>query len=174
MALKFLVEENVTDGLDALQVRVSENMEHILNEMADVATGKLNTDDAPIPEGMSLDFNPFLFSSGQMDKNRHAKIEKDQSILDVVYTGMDLQHDFIGLGSYARVWREFARDEDAGMPPTERTLVRDYAYYQETGIDKLAKPKGAKHQHAIRNGLSEARERMGEKGAKEFKKMLEK
>ena len=35
----------------------------------------------------------------------------------------------------------------------ELTLMRDYAYYQETGIDVYASPKHAKHQGAVKKGL---------------------
>ena len=57
------------------------------------------------------------------------------------------------LGDHAKVWWEFSEELDPGLPEEERTLARDYAFYQETGVDKIARPRGAKHKYAIQRGL---------------------
>ena len=59
-------------------------------------------------------------------------------------------HDVFSIGR-SKVWWEFATPETWGKPPEERELGRDYAYFQETGNDKLA--KYAKHKYAITRGI---------------------
>ena len=163
MSLEFLIEETVTQGLTELQERVSDEMEFILNEMAYAATGYEDNESAPIPSRMSTSFNPFLFYSGQMEENRQVEISQDESEIRVKYSGMLLEEVF---GSEAKVWSEFG-------DPVEGILERDYAFYQETGQDPIARPAGAKHKYAIQRGLWAAHKQIRETAGRNWKLMLE-
>jgi hypothetical protein len=171
MSLKFEIIENVSEGLDTLQSRISDEMEHILNEMAYAATGYEDDETAPIPSRMSTEFNPYLFLSGQLKQNREVNITPDKSEITVKYSGLGLEEM---LGSSALVWWEFSEELDPGLPMSDRTLARDYAFYQETGVDKIARPRGAKHKYAIQRGLYAAHKDIGERAAREFKMLLNK
>ena len=148
-SIRFEVTEDVSKGLDALQQRVSEEMEDILNEMAYDATGREGEEDAPIPHRMSTSFNPFLYTSGQELTNRFVEISERKSTIDIIYSGMDLD---LTLGDDARRWWEFSEDFDPTL-----ALERDYAYFQETGRDPVVKdPRQARHKYAIEFGMKDA------------------
>jgi len=168
MSLKWLVEETVTQGLNDLQDRVSSDMEYILNQMADEATGKYEDESAPIPSLMSKKWNKYLFTTGQRDIARTVEISEGKAEIAINYSGMDIEEE---LGSDAKIWWEFAKGQETD--PYERELERDYAYYQETGRDPIASPKNAKHQHAIEWGLLYASPKIRKEAERQWKLMLE-
>lgn len=149
MSLSFLIEETVNEGLDKLQKRVSEDMERILNEIAYAATGRYEDETAPIPRLMSTDWNPYLFMSGQVDSGRTFEISDDKAEIHINYSGLRYYEEYTD--EEFMPWWEFSENQEAN--PAERILERDYAFYQETGIDPIASPKHAKHKHAIEWGL---------------------
>lgn len=168
MSLSFLIEETVTQGLTELQERISGEMENVLNELAYAATGYEGDTSAPIPSRMSTDYNPFLFLSGQMKENRFVEVTSGKAEISIKYSGMGLEEE---LGSEAKIWWEFAKDQE--QDPYERELERDYAFYQETGSDPIAAPRGAKHKYAIQRGLHSSTSQIHEAAIRQWKMMLE-
>lgn len=177
MSIKYSIEEDVSEGFDKLQARVSEDMKHILSEMMIDATGTEGEENAPIPrrlmyEPKPTEYNPYLFMSGQDRSRWDYNINEDESSVIANYSGMEHrtmrppEDEFM-------VWWEFSEEYDPEMPqeewyilvfhtdPTERTLDRDYAFYQETGVDKYAKPEHARHKGFVNRGMGDASEKMG-------------
>ena len=148
MKAKVTVTETVSEKMDLLQQQFEDDVEEILQKLADAVTGTDEDDFAPIPSLMSTEFNPNLYMSGQERRHRFVKKSKNQSVITIVYTGMDL-HEIHG--DDAKVWWEFA--EDLETDPKYRKLERDYAYYQETGMDPIAEYSDAHHVGAINTGL---------------------
>ena len=100
-------------------------------------------------------WNPYLYLTGQNRANWVEESEEGMDSIEAIYSGMDI-HKFFGGEPPEGVWWEFATDETDSYPPRKRKLARDYAYYQETGIDIRAKPKFARHKHAIEQGTEYA------------------
>lgn len=76
-------------------------------------------------------WNPNLMFSPLERKNNHFSTTGGKSTLELIYTGFteEARHD--GL---EKIYWEFG-------DPIEHILDRDYAYYQETGVDKFAPTK---------------------------------
>ena len=147
-SVRFEITEDVSQGLDKLQQRVSGDMEHILRELSYEAVGRDGETSAPVPRRMSTTFNPYMYTSGQEEENKFYEISENNSSVDILYSGMELD-DY--LGDEARRWWEFSENFD----PTS-SLERDYAYYQETGRDPIALPNDARHKFAIEWGMRDA------------------
>lgn len=168
MSLKFAVEDNASQGLDALQARFSEEKRTVLQEMMFAATGRPGDTKAPIArrlmeDGMGLpgrySYNPWLFRSGQDTSFWTFDLNDDESFVLANYSGM---RGYRELDEF-KVWIEF--DEEYGgdnyweiykKDPYDRELDRDYAFYQETGVDKYASPADAHHIGFVSKGLEEA------------------
>ena len=71
------------------------------------------------------------------------------------------------------VWYEFSTEYPKYIwNPLKRHLARDYAYYQETGIDPIAKSEDAKHKGFIRRGVQNSEKRIQNKTAGYLKQIL--
>lgn len=168
MKIKAIVtEDTITEYLTRLDSSFEDRKEHILNEMMYSATGYPGDRRAPIArklmmEGTSgnkeYEYNPWLYKSGQ-DKSFWS-YESEGDILTVLanYSGMrgyESSDEF-------KVWAEFSEEwEDEPyiarkMDPYDRTLARDYAFYQETGADKYASSEDARHIGFVNRGMGDA------------------
>jgi len=97
-------------------------------------------------------WNPYLYSTGQNSKYWVGESNRDLTTLEALYTGADI-NDFYGGKPPKGVWWEFATLETAHLDPQDRELERDYAYFQETGRDKIAEPRKARNKGAIEKGI---------------------
>lgn len=150
--IEFEVQDNLTDYLDKLKTHFEKNKIILNEEFTRAVVGDyLNPNSGHIAKYMSTNFNPYLFTSGQDEHYWKFMSEEGMSSIEVLYSGMRL-HDRYPVGK-ARVWWEFA--ENPSVPKNQRRLARDYAWYQETGEDKIAMPDDAKHTGAIAKGLAE-------------------
>ena len=155
MKIKALITEDTTsEYLDKLEQNINDQEVSLAGDLAKEFTGTGGTGTGHIPKHMSTKFNPNLFMSGADE--RYWQVSKgDVTTIEILYTGMRLHEEY----SNPLVWWQFATEDTMGNLPRERTLERDYAYFQETGIDNVAKPELAKHKHAVQKGLSEASEK---------------
>ena len=165
MRVRVKIEDSLSEYLERLHSLFNEEKEEILRTATRVVTGEYGDKYAYIPFRMSTKFNPNLYMSGQ-EEDRWI-IEKDGPITHLYfnYTGMTYQRRFVTGGTrayieneeygdnYFKVWWEFATESTREKKPSQRVLGRDYAYFQETGMDSIAKKKYAKHPRAIRDGL---------------------
>lgn len=147
-SVKFEVTEDVSEGLDALQQRVSDEMEWILNEISYEFTGKEGDGSAPIARRIGR-YNHWLYESGQTESARTFDISKDKAEIIINYSGMRYEEAYTD--EEFKAWWEFA--EDFNPNPYTNVLERDYAYYQETGIDEVAQSHKARNKWAITMGL---------------------
>lgn len=149
MKVKFtVIEDTVTDYLKDIQKKVVDDGEHLVREATKTLAYAVSnqgeiwgTDDygsfglqweggAPYETGA-------LINSG-LNPNQQVFSKSDyKSIIDLYWTGMYADYS----------WREFRKDERQSEPPE-----RDYAYFQETGIDitwtpsyEKVSPNFAKH-----------------------------
>lgn len=151
MKIKAIVtEDTITEYLTNLQSDYEKQEHTILEKMARELVGEYDDKTggyiAPL---MSTKFNPNLFLSGQDED--YWKIEQgdERSTLEIIYTGMRLHDDF----NHPMVWWEFATEDTVSEAPRYRQLGRDYAYFQETGRDPVAKSFKAKHKYAVKMGV---------------------
>lgn len=159
----YVSEDSFSEYLDYIYDSFHEHKVDELKRQARILTGEYDTTDAYIPRNMAVgkynEFNPNLHLSGQEEEywkissksNPHNLMGgSNLTSLEILYTGMRLHENY---GDDARVWWEFAKGYEGD--PNERELGRDYAYYQETGIDKVAKPKNARAKGAIAMGVKQ-------------------
>lgn len=159
MKAKITVTDSLTEYFETIQANMNENLEEQLRVMARRLVGEEeNPSDGFIAPEMSTDFNPNLYISGQEEEYWKLSHNSSQlmgghqsSVLEIMYTGMRLHEN---LGSDAKVWSEFTNDYGR--------LGRDYAFYQETGMDPIAKSRDAKHKGAIATGVRASKELMFE------------
>ena len=147
-SIKFEIQDNVSEYLDKLQDGMLDNMEYVLKQVSYEATGTLEDESKPIPKLIGR-WNPWLFMSGQTDSARTYDISSKKSEININYSGM--RYEEMYSEEEFSPWWEFAEDFDSN--PRTAVLERDYAYYQETGIDSVASPADAKHKWAIEWGL---------------------
>jgi len=90
-------------------------------------------------------WNPNLMYSPLEKEHQDYSIDSNISTLELLYTGFTetAQMNALPLG----VWGEFG-DKAQGI------LQRDYAFYQETTIDPIADPKGARSPHFVKKGTA--------------------
>lgn len=174
--ITFKITENVTSYLDKLNANFEDKEQELLEEMMFSATGHLGNRTAPIPKRLMLqgrsgkkkyEYNPYLFMSGQDKSYWEIDIGGDESSVIANYSGM---RGYNSLDEF-KVWVEFSEEfEDElakydwgtaynivrNMNPYDRTLARDYAFYQETGADKYASPGDADHIGYVNEGMGEA------------------
>lgn len=151
-----VIEDTSTEYLDTLMEEITSNETLLAHDVAKEFTGSGGTGSGHITKHMSRDFNPFLFRSGADERYWNLSKDDGLTIIEILYSGMRLHEEF----NHPLVWWQFATKETArNSNPRERTLARDYAYFQETGIDSVADESLAKHQGAVQKGLSEASEK---------------
>lgn len=150
-------EDTFSEYLDYIYNSFHENMSKELKRQARLLTGEEGDEDTGfIAKHMSTDFNPNLFISGQEEeywiiKNASRTLVQgggNVSSIEAVYTGMRL-HETFPPGE-ARVWSEFSVDG------AKYELERDYAFYQETGLDPYAPSWQAYHKGAVAKGTRES------------------
>ena len=153
-----IVEDTLTAYLDKLAKVFEENKPELARKFTKGVVGEYqNPESGFIAPLMSTTFNPYLYTSAQMVNKWVIDQEEFITTVEVLYSGLGL-HSIFPAGR-ARVWWEFATKDTWGKKdPFKRELARDYSYFQETGIDKLAKSDDAKHQGAIQTGLSQVNE----------------
>ena len=168
--MKFEVKDNLTEYVDYLQKAVETNEEQIVSNAGKTliylitsqgeiwghdeygSYGLLLKGDAPYYSGALL--------TSALRKEQQELSSKDwQSILTVYWTGM--------FATYS--WSEFRSDKDKTKPPE-----RDYAVYQETGMDVKAKYSDARHKHFFRNMVQDTavKQRIYDDVALEYMKLL--
>jgi len=170
-------EDTVTDYLEQLESHFEDKEKKILEEMMFSATGYKGDKTAPIPKRLMLqgrsgkrqyNYNPWLFMSGQ-DKSYWTFEEGENE--DSVTANYSGERGYFEKEEF-KVWVEFSEEfEDAlakygdwgtafnivrNMNPYDRTLARDYAFYQETGADRHADPSDAEHIGFVNQGMGEA------------------
>lgn len=127
MKAKILVEETVTKYFDELFMNVHDenNMFKLLDTIGDEAKMDIDQD---VPR-----MNPNLRYSGLNDKFWDFQNLEDAYRLIIPYTGFT--GEGMGEPDDIRVWWEFGKKHTGGY---NDTLGRDYAYYQEMGVDAFA------------------------------------
>jgi hypothetical protein len=143
MKVKIQVEDTVSEYLEKLEQGFKDAKPLLNQSFAEEIVGSYGgTNSGHIAPLMSTTFNPYLYMSGQ-DQSKWKYTENEgSSTITVLYSGMGLNEMY----SRPKVWSEFG-DKFEGV------LERDYAYYQETGRDPIAKKEDAKHIGAIARGL---------------------
>lgn len=126
MKSRFTVEETVTKYLQDLKNHFKSKEDDMLRDMARVLSEHI-VELAPKDTWT-------LAESG---------LEEDDWVIQPTLTGTALDIIYSGLGN-TQSWVEFSNDQLKNHPPD-----RDYAYFQETGQDKIADSKYAKHKHFI-------------------------
>lgn len=165
----FEIEDNLTKYFEELEKNFDTGKSAMTEAFTRSIVGNYGSPiSGHIAEFMSQTFNPYLYTSGQDEHYWKLEKSKGKSVIEVLYSGMHL-HDVYPPGK-ARVWWEFGK---YGIGGTKDVLERDYAYYQETGRDKLAKSQDAKHQGAIEHGLLLSNQEDLEKTAKYLKLIME-
>ena len=162
MKAKIIIKEDTfSEYLDFIYNSLHENMPKELKREARLLTGdEWDENSGFIAPRMTVslfgEFNPNLFASGQEEeywviKNASRSLVQgggNVSSLEAIYTGMRLHKHY---DDDAMVWWEFAEDNEPD--PALRVLGRDYSFYQETGIDPIARPEDARAQGAIKEGV---------------------
>ena len=184
MSIKFdIIEDTVTEYLDFISESFYKNTPKELKKQARILTGEEGDEhDGYIAPNMTVakygEFNPNLFMSGQEEKywnlyaksNPHNLMGRTSAMgIEIIYTGMRLHKNY---DDEAKVWWEFAYDNEAD--PLERVLERDYSFYQETGLDPIARPKYARAKGAIATGVREAKNELLDHSAKYLLSILKK
>lgn len=146
-----ITDDTLTDYLNELEKHFQAHKELLNYEFARSIVGNYGSTGGKIAHLMSTDFNPYLYTSGQDESFWKKTVDEGISIIEIMYSGMHL-HEQYPVGK-ARVWWEFGKYARGGR---NDVLERDYAWYQETGEDKIAKPQDAKHTGAIQTGLASA------------------
>ena len=160
MKIKVEVKDTLTEYLETLENNVEEHFPDALKKAALLLVGTDEGDDgAYIPSNMSTDFNPNLWLSGQEEDRWVIENDNGEITLFINYTGMTwgTSGRYTGEGDMMGWWEFGGESQGYPQPPT-----RDYAYFQETGKDKLMdkfhKNEGSKyahHKHGIKKGLKE-------------------
>lgn len=166
--MKFsILEDTLTTYFNTLLEKLERNEEFILEEMMFAATGHKGDVTSPIPRRLMLEgtsgqskysYNPYLFESGQDKSWWTFKLDGTISSVEANYSGMrgyETKQDFMVWAEFSEEWEEdpyYAQKTD----PYDRHLDRDYAFYQETGADKYASPKDARHKGFVNKGMGEA------------------
>lgn len=173
-----ITEDTITEYMDFIWNSFNKNAPRELKKQARLLTGEEGDEgDGYIAPNMTVskfgEFNPNLFMSGQEEEfwklysnsNPYGLMGvKDTHSIEIIYTGMRLNRNY---GDDAKVWSEFG-DKAAGR------LERDYAYFQETGLDPIAKPKQARAKGAIATGVRESKTELLQHSSKYLESILKK
>ena len=172
--IKFEIEENVSKYFDKLSTTFDKEEKNILKEMMYSATGRKGRRDAPISKRLMqegrkgkkpYEYNPWLFESGQEESRWLFEMGKEKSSVTANYSGMEGYNR----SDEFKVWVEFSEEyiennfdyyATLRIDAYDRTLDRDYAFYQETGVDKYADPGDADHIGFVNKGMGEAADKM--------------
>ena len=155
-----ITEDTFTPYLEWLHEEITDKTDDLLKQMARELVGDYgNPNDGFIAPNMSTTFNPNLFISGQEEQYWLLDLGEVSS-LEVIYTGMRLPRG-------SMVWWEFG-DKEEGI------IERDYAFYQETGLDKYAEQEDARHTDAVYRGVMESREYLNEFLAEQIYSLMRK
>ena len=160
-------EDTLTEYFDYIYNTLHETTDKELKKQARILTGEFGDEhDGYIAPNMTVakfeEFNPNLFMSGQDDHywklynehNPHGVMGgRNASGIEITYTGMRIEE--YSSSDPLKIWWEFA--EDPTVEPAERELKRDYSFFQETGMDPIAKPKQARAKGAIALGVREGK-----------------
>jgi len=134
-------EDTISEYFDYIYNTLHQTTEKEIKKMARLMVGHEGEEDGYIAPRMSTEFNPNLYISGQEEEYWQILSNGEITTLEAIYTGMRLPHS-----PDSKVWFEFG-DKEMGI------IERDYAFYQETGVDKWATPSGARHKYAIERGV---------------------
>ena len=149
----YAVNNDIDKYLDELESLFQSEKKEMANTLMREMVGYPFSPEGGFIAPLMSKWNPFLYSSGQNSEYWEGTSSKGLTTLEAVYTGMDI-HKFYGKGLPKGVWWEFATPETASFKdPQDRVLGRDYAFYQETGIDIVAQPQFARHKGAIASGV---------------------
>lgn len=151
MKFDFRIKKDTLDEyLDELQGRVDNTnlREHYLELMA--------ADIVDIVDEVIPTMNPNLICSGQNPQFWNTVHEADKSSLTILYTGFT--GEGMGEPEDIEVWWEFGKYGKGGY---NDILGRDYAYYQEFGVDKFYKKKDYKARtfeghHYLETGIEDS------------------
>lgn len=164
MSVKFEFQDNLSEYLNELQTSFKKEEEYILKELMYSATGYKGDRTAPIPSILmtgTKGYNKWLFQSGQDASRWEIKIGEDEGVVLANYSGMEGYNT----ADEFKVWIEFSNEyiendfdyySTKKIDPYDRTLNRDYAFYQETGADKYADPDNAHHKGYVNKGMGNA------------------
>ncbi|MBQ2654084.1 MAG: hypothetical protein IJF83_11050 [Methanobrevibacter sp.] len=150
-----VIEDDLTTYLEKLENLLKTEKKEMVNTLMREMVGFPYLRGGGYIAPLMSQWNPFLYSTGQDSKYWEGLSSDGITTLEAVYTGMDI-NSFFGSGLPKGVWSEFATRETKNKDPKNRVLERDYAFYQETGIDEKAKPEQARNKGAIRKGIIEA------------------
>lgn len=153
-------EDTISEYFDYIYNTLHQTTEKELRKQARLLTGEFGDEnDGYIAPNMTIgkfnrEYNPNLFMSGQdeayweiNDKSHSGSPSpiggRNVSTIEMIYTGMRIEE--YTSSDPPKVWAEFG-DKAEGI------LERDYAFYQETGIDPIADSKDARATGAISLG----------------------
>ena len=164
-----LNDDEFIDYLNKLSKLMVEEMPHMSTSLMREIVGDFGSDEEGfIPKSMGK-WNYYLFTSGQNPKYWFGETSPELTTLSALYTGQDI-NTYFGNELPEGIWWEFAKDPS--LPPKQRELDRDYAFYQETGIDTVAKPRDARHKHSIEKGLKKSKSHLKSKTAEYLEKII--
>ena len=123
-----VTKDTLSEYMDKLIVAVNDNKEKFLRQEAKVFSEYPDIGHLYGALQKSLEDNHIYKDYGGLSE------------IDVLYTG----------ALATQSWWEFRDDGDTSKPPE-----RDYAFYQETGQDRVAAEEKATHQGAIRFGVAD-------------------
>lgn len=151
-----VVGDTATEYLEKLETLFKTEKKEMVNTLMREMVGFPFSREGGYIAPLMSQWNPYLYSTGQNSKYWEGTSEEGLTSIEALYTGMDI-HSFYGTELPKGVWSEFATPETANKKdPKDRVLERDYAFFQETGIDTKANKKHAKNRGAIRHGVVEA------------------
>lgn len=158
--LRFEVtEETVSEYFRQVGASFAENTPQVLEEMGDILVDNISM--------FAPDWNPNLYLSGYEKDWWIIEPTDTGTVLDILYTGM-LYEDIIGEDDMLGWWEFGGSSQYPYKPP-----ARDYAYYQETGIDAVANPKNARHKWFVAKGAKKSQKPIVNKAQEYLDTILE-
>ena len=184
MKIKFLnTRETVSEYLTLLTEEVDKGKKKHLHDMAELLTHKGIEPLAPKKN------TPYLYKSGEKESRWVYDLwDKNKATVSITYSGMTYKED--GYSNKLKTWLEFSEEAKYAqealergdyseytyyryhMSATSRTLSRDYAFFQETGIDELADSDDAKHKYFIERGIDNRHKTILNKSAGYLKQII--
>lgn len=144
-------EDTITDYLNELESHLESEKEKFVGGLARKPVGELGNPNEGAITLLAPKYNPFLYMTGQRRNNWKITLGETSKV-EILYSAMKAPNiNAYGTNKTRKIWWEFADDNNPNK------LGRDYAEFQETGEDPIAKSKDAKHKHFIRDGLKASR-----------------
>lgn len=142
MKSKFIIEEDtVSEYADKLLAHFQDTQEILLDNISERVSNVYIEPYVPV-----WDEAENLYESGEDPENWFKHISTERSVVEILYTG------FTEFAQQMYVWFEMG----GFSTQKETSLKRDYAYYQETGIDMFhgSYPKAEKFEghHYVERG----------------------